>query len=101
MIIISNLVTTVAGLLGIAINIYNFIIIISVVLSWVNPDPYHPFVRAVRRVTEPVFYYIRKWLPFTVVNGFDLSPIVALVALQLVNGVVVRSLLQMGTQLAM
>ncbi len=101
MIIISNFITTVAGLLSMAISVYNLIIIIAVALSWFNPDPYHPIVRMIRRATEPVFSCIRKWLPFVVINGLDLSPLAALVALQLLNGVVVRSILQMGTQLAL
>jgi len=99
--IISNFITTIAGLLSLAITAYNFIIIISAVMSWFNPDPYHPAVRVIRNLTEPVFYRIRKWFPFAVINGLDLSPILALVALQLINGVVVQSIMQMGRQLAM
>jgi len=99
MFVLANLVKTVAGLLSLVINLYIFVIIVAAFLSWVNPDPYNVIVRTMRAMTEPVFYRIRKWLPFVMVNGFDLSPIVALIALQLVNGVVVQSLLELGLRL--
>ena len=99
MFVFANLVTTVAGLLSMVINLYIFVIIVAAFLSWVNPDPYNAIVRTLRALTEPVFYRIRKWFPFVMVNRIDLSPIVALVALQLLNGVVVQSLLQLGLKL--
>ncbi|MBR3880984.1 MAG: YggT family protein [Mailhella sp.] len=99
MFVLANLVTTVAGLLSLVINLYIFVIIVAAFLSWVNPDPYNAIVRTLRALTEPVFYRIRKWFPFVMVNRIDLSPIVALVALQLLNGVVVQSLLQLGLKL--
>ncbi|WP_446423741.1 YggT family protein [Mailhella sp.] len=99
MFVFANLVTTVAGLLSLVINLYIFVIIVAAFLSWVNPDPYNAIVRTLRALTEPVFYRIRKHLPFVMINGIDLSPIVALVALQLLNGVVVQSLHQLGMRL--
>ena len=100
MFVFANLVTTVAGLLSLVINLYIFIVIVAAFLSWVKPDPYNAIVRTLRALTEPVFYRIRKTFPFVMVNGIDLSPIVVLVALQLINGVVVQSLLQLGLRLA-
>ncbi|MBP3731327.1 MAG: YggT family protein [Mailhella sp.] len=92
--------TTIAGLLSLVINAYNFIIIIAAFMSWINPDPYNPIVRTVRAMTEPLFYRIRSRFPFVMINGFDLSPILVLVVLQLFNGVVVQSLHQYGVSLA-
>ena len=100
MFVFANLVTTVAGLLSLVINLYIFVIIVAAFLSWVKPDPYNAMVRTLRALTEPVFYRIRKTFPFVMISGIDLSPIVALVALQLLNGVVVQSLLQLGQRLA-
>lgn len=100
MFVFANLVTTVAVLLSLVINLYIFVIIVAAFLSWVKPDPYNAIVRTLRALTEPVFYRIRKTFPFVMISGIDLSPIVALVALQLLNGVVVQSLLQLGQRLA-
>ena len=100
MFVFANLVTTVAGLLSLVINLYIFVIIVAAFLSWVNPDPYNAIVRTLRALTEPVLYRVRRYLPFVMVNGIDLSPIVVLVALQLLNGVVVQSLMQLGLKLS-
>ena len=100
MFVFANLVTTVAGLLSLVINLYIFVIIVAAFLSWVNPDPYNAIVRTLRALTEPVLYRVRGHLPFVMVNGIDLSPIVVLVALQLLNGVVVQSLMQLGLKLS-
>ena len=96
MFVFANLITTVAGLLGLIINLYIFVIIVAAFISWVNPDPYNGIVRTLRALTEPVLYRVRKMFPFVMVNGIDLSPLVVLVALHLLNGVVVQSLLQLG-----
>jgi len=64
------------------------------VLTWVRPDPYNPIVRTLRTLTEPVFYRVRKWLPFTYSNGMDFSPVVVLLAIELFNRIVINSLAQ-------
>jgi len=65
------------------INIYIWIIIIAALLSFVNPDPYNQIVQAIRKLTEPAFSFVRKKLPFVVVSGIDLSPIVIIFALNI------------------
>ena len=82
------------------LSIYFWIVIISALLSWVNPDPYNPIVRFLRGVTEPVFYRIRRWIPFAVVGGFDLSPIVVILAIQVCKIVVVQNLNRLAFSLA-
>ncbi len=86
------LVFNLAVLIDWALNIYFFIIIISAILSWVNPDPYNPIVMFLRKATEPVYYYIRKYMPFLNVGGLDLSPIVVILAIQFLQVALVGSL---------
>ncbi len=97
MFIFENFLFTIAGILDSLLTIYTIIVLVSCVLSWVNPDPYNPIVRTLRMLTEPLLYRIRKWLPFVFIGGLDLSPIVLLIAIQLVKGVVVQSLYQFAT----
>ena len=92
MFVVGNLLMTIARLLETVINLYTIVIIISALLSWVNPDPYNPVVRVLRSLTEPLYYRIRKRFPFVFVNGLDLSPLVVLLILQLFNGVVITCL---------
>lgn len=84
----------IAGILDAILSLYFWIIIASAVLSWVNPDPYNPIVRIIRGLTEPAFYRVRKWLPFTYISGLDLSPVVLLLGIQFIKMFVVRSLYQ-------
>ncbi|MDR3043177.1 MAG: YggT family protein [Desulfovibrio sp.] len=94
MFVFSNLIFGVARVLDAVLNLYFWIVIVSAVLSWVNPDPYNPIVRILRNLTEPVFYRVRKWIPFTYVGGLDLSPVVVLLAIQFISAVLVQSLYQ-------
>jgi YggT family protein len=87
-----------AMVLNYLLTFYWWIVIIAVLLTWVNPDPYNPIVRFLRGVTEPVFYQIRRRLPFVVISGIDLSPIVVLLLIEVVRMVVVVPLAQLGYQ---
>ena len=96
MFVLGNILFAVARVLDTLLTLYFWVVIISALLTWVRPDPYNPVVRTLNALTEPVLYRIRKWLPF---SGLDLSPIVVLVAIQLVQSIVVRSLFQYAAML--
>jgi len=100
MIILPNLIKAIAVVLDTILTLYFWIVIVSALLSWVRPDPYNPVVRALYALTEPVYYRIRKHLPFTYMAGIDLSPVVALLAIKLVDIAVVNSLYQYALRLA-
>lgn len=74
-------------LIDTAVDVYVLLIIIRAILSWVNPNPYHPAVHFVHRVTEPVLRPVRQILP--PLGGFDLSPIVVIIALIFVKNLVI------------
>ena len=94
MIVLANTLSAVALVFGSLLSLYFWIVIIAAVLTWVRPDPYTPMVRALRTMTEPVFYRVRKWLPFTYSSGMDFSPVVVLLAIELFNRIVITSLAQ-------
>jgi len=75
------------------INLYIWIIIISALLSFVRPDPYNPVVQVLHRLTEPVLHFIRQKLPFVLFSGIDLSPLVVILGLQLLDNFMTRALL--------
>ena len=75
------------------INLYIWIVIISALLSFVRPDPYNPIVQILHRLTEPVMGFIRQKMPFVVFSGIDLSPLVVILGLQLVDNFMMRVLL--------
>ncbi len=73
------LLLTVAELLKLLINIYLWGVVIQAVLSWFNPDPYHPAARVLAQLTAPVLRPARRLLP--PISGVDLSPLLIVVAL--------------------
>ena len=79
------LIFAIGQLMHTVINIYIWVIIIAAFLSFVRPDPYNPIVQTLNRLTEPVFAWVRRKLPFVVLSGIDLSPIVIILGLQFVD----------------
>jgi len=76
-------ILSVAELLGLLLNVFLFSIFIQVILSWINPGTYNPVVSLLYSLTEPVLRPCRRLLP--PIGGMDLSPIIALVAIQLLK----------------
>lgn len=82
-----------------ALTMYLIIVIASALLSWVNPDPFNPIVRFLRNATEPVYDYIRRYMPFLVVGGIDLTPIVVILAIQFLQIAIVGNLIDLSHSL--
>ena len=57
-----------------------FLIIVSVILSWVGAQMRHPVIPLVYQLTEPVLRPFRKVIP--PIAGLDLSPLFALIAIR-------------------
>ena len=64
------------------LDIYTWVIIAAAVISWVNLSPYHPVVRTLRRLTEPVLEPIRRVLPPWKTWGLDFSPMIVIALIQ-------------------
>ena len=74
------------GVMGIIISLlslYRWIIIIRVVISWINPDPYNPIVQFLRSITDPALDGLRRYVPrFLWSTGLDFTPLLLIVLLQ-------------------
>jgi|SRR5512145_724719 YggT family protein len=88
---VSNLLNALANLVSLVLTVYLWIIIARALLSWVNPDPFNPIVRFLYRVTEPVLRPIRHRLP-TLAMGLDLSPLVVILGIYVLQSFLVDSL---------
>lgn len=77
------LLLTLVELLKLLINIYLWSVVIQALLSWFNPDPYHPATRLLTQLTAPLLRPARRWLP--PISGVDLSPMLVIVALIFVS----------------
>jgi YggT family protein len=73
------------------IDLYTWVIIIAVVMSWLIAfgvvNTYNRFARAVvgflDAVTEPVFRQVRRVIP--PLGGLDISPLIVLILLQFIS----------------
>ncbi|HPC02979.1 MAG TPA: YggT family protein [Syntrophales bacterium] len=93
----ANFIEAVARILDIGLTIYMWIIVIRAVLSWVNPDPYNVIVQFLFRVTEPVLYRVRRFLPFGNL-GIDFSPVIVILVIIFLQSFLIRSLYQLALQ---
>jgi YggT family protein len=91
-------VMAVAELISLVFTIYFVTILIQVVLSWVSPGGYNPAVSLLYSLNEPLLGRARRILP--PIHGFDLSPILVIIALQLAKILVVAPLADLGSHLA-
>ncbi len=87
------LIYAVVQTLHTVMNLYIWIVIISALLSFVRPDPHNPVVQILHRLTEPVLNFIRQKMPFVVFSGVDLSPLVVILGLQLIDNFMMRAVL--------
>jgi len=96
---ISGLVViSIAELLRLLINVYFFTILIQVVISWVNPGSYNPAVSLLYSINEPLLSRARRLIP--PISGFDLSPIVVIILLQLLSILLIQPIADFGQGLA-
>lgn len=63
-----------------SLNLFFFVIIIRIVLSWVAPDNYNPITALLNTLSEPVLRPFRRLIP--TIGGLDISPIFAIILLQ-------------------
>lgn len=83
--------TLIAELINIVFTVLNLAILARVLVSWVNPNPYHPAMQVLIQITEPILAPIRRYLPQT--GMIDFSPLVALILLSLVQRLLLSLLL--------
>lgn len=70
-----------AEIFSLFIHIFTFSIIIEVILSWVTPPgSYNPVAPLIRRMNAPILQPVRRLIP--PLGGIDLSPLFALIGLQ-------------------
>jgi YggT family protein len=78
-------------IVDIIFTVLTFAIIGRALISWIDPSMQTPVGRMLRQITEPLIAPIRQVVP--TLGMFDISPIVALLLLQVVRNLVMRVLL--------
>jgi YggT family protein len=83
--------STILTIVSLAFQIYEFLILIRVLLSWVNISPYHPAIRVLYQITDPVLAPLRRIIP-PIGGAIDISPVVALILLEIMRYVLISVL---------
>jgi len=95
MFILGNLIIAIGDILDIALTVYMWILIISAIISWVNPDPYNPIVRTLHLLTEPVLRPIRRIIGYRL-GPLDISPMIAILAIYFIKKFLIVSIIELG-----
>ncbi len=75
--------------LNLLLTVLTVAILIRALLTWVpNMDPSNPLVRLLNQITDPLLQPARRLIP--PMGGMDLSPIVVIVVLQLLQRLLMR-----------
>jgi len=74
-------ILSITQLISLLINVFVFAIFARAILSWVNPGAFNAAASILATLTEPLLDVCRKVIPN--MGGIDLSPLAALLLLQL------------------
>ena len=71
------------GVLGLLVNLYFFILIAMIIVSWVAPSSRHPAIELIWQISEPVMAPFRAVLPN--MGGIDFSPILLFIGINVIQ----------------
>lgn len=78
-------------LVDLLFDIIVYLIIFRCILSFIRHDPYHPLIKIVYDLTEPILAPFRRFMRPGM--GIDFSPILAFLVLSVVKSLVIRLLM--------
>ena len=73
----------VIGILALLVNLYFFILIAMIIVSWVAPGSRHPAIELIWQISEPIMAPVRSLLPS--MGGIDFSPILVFIGINVVQ----------------
>jgi|MDSW01.1.fsa_nt_gb YggT family protein len=88
--ILSILIFSIGEIVAKFVRLLIWAIIINALISWFSVGSYHPIVDVINSITSPLLDRARKVLPMS--TGLDFSPLIAIIALQLVLILIVSPL---------
>jgi len=85
-----SLMSLIRQVVSVAFEVYSWILIIRILLSWIKHNPYQPIIRFIYEVTEPYLRIFRRVVP--AYGGVDFSPIVAFFFLRIIEWIIIKLL---------
>ncbi len=86
---------SIGNLVSLLLNIFIYAVFARAILSWLNPGGFNATASVLHSLTEPLLDTCRKFIPDF--GGIDLSPLVALLLLQLAKMVILPPLHQLAS----
>lgn len=77
------LIWGVIGVLALLVNLYFFVLIAMIIVSWVAPGSRHPAIELIWQISEPIMAPFRSLLPN--MGGIDFSPIMVFIGINVVQ----------------
>lgn len=87
--ILGIIILSIVNTLKLFIDVFFYAILIQVILSWLKSS-YSPIIQILFQITQPILRIFHRLIP--PVNGIDLSPIAALISLQLIIIILIKPL---------
>ena len=88
-------ILSITQLISLLINVFVFAVFARAILSWLNPGTFNAFGSILATLTEPLLDVCRKVIPD--LGGMDLSPLAALLLLQLAKMVILPPLHELAS----
>ena len=88
-------ILSITQLISLLINVFVFAVFARAILSWLNPGTFNAVASILVTLTEPLLDICRKMIPD--LGGIDLSPLVALLLLQLAKMVILPPLHELAS----
>lgn len=88
-------ILAITQLISLLINVFVFAVFARAILSWMNPGAFNAAASILTTLTEPLLDICRKVIPD--LGGIDLSPLAALLLLQLAKMVVLPPLHELAS----
>ena len=98
MFIVGHFIDALARVMDILLGLLMLVILVNALLSWVRPDPGHPMVMLLDRISDFVCDPIRRLFP-THAGGLDFAPFIAMLLIVFVQRFVIHSLLDIAQRL--
>lgn len=95
MFILGYFLTALASLLDMVLSVLFLLLVVRMIMSWMNPDPFNDVVRMICRMTDPILNPIRRVVKLQM-GMIDFAPMLAFMLLYFVQGFLVNVLMRLG-----
>lgn len=96
--LIGLIIWSIGDLFSQVATIFFFAILLFAILSWVMPQRDHPLYGILERLSAPILRPVQRFIPL--LAGIDLSPLVAILLINLMEIVLIEPIIAIGLKLA-